>query len=165
MYEDAGDAKVPSVLLPFVRLGGLVAIRQDGDISVELHPIKQTPYAKPTDLVFPLIKENGRGKTCASLFCADHLHPAAKAAGVIIPAGHRWGQHNLRHSLSNRLVNKAKGNPKTVQGILGHSRIQTTFDLYTDEDLDEMIAAQEKFLDAWDSNRGAFSRSCGWDCG
>jgi hypothetical protein len=35
-----------------------------------------------------------------------------------------------------------------VSGILGHSRIQTTLDLYTDEDLDEMIAAQEKFLDA-----------------
>lgn len=31
---------------------------------------------------------------------------------------------------------------------LGHSRIQTTLDLYTDEDLDEMIAAQEKWLDA-----------------
>ena len=43
--------------------------------------------------------------------------------------------------LSNRLVNKAKENAKTVQGILGHSRIQTTFDLYTDEDLEEMIAA------------------------
>ena len=37
---------------------------------------------------------------------------------------------------------------KTVQGILGHSRIQTTLDLYTDEDLVEMIGAQEKFLDA-----------------
>jgi hypothetical protein len=33
-------------------------------------------------------------------------------------------------------------------GILGHSRIQTTLDLYTDEDLDEMIAAQEKFRNA-----------------
>jgi hypothetical protein len=63
-------------------------------------------------------------------------------------------------------VNKAKENPKTVEGILGHSRIQTTLDLYTDEDLDEMIAAQEKFLDAvGDSNRGGFSRSCGCDCG
>ena len=56
--------------------------------------------------------------------------------------------HNLRHSLANWLANKAKENPKTVQGILGHSRIQTTLDLYVDEDLDEMIAAQEKFLDA-----------------
>jgi hypothetical protein len=35
-----------------------------------------------------------------------------------------------------------------VQGILGHSRIQTALDLYTDEDLNEMIAAQEKFMDA-----------------
>jgi len=50
--------------------------------------------------------------------------------------------------LSNWLVNKAKENPKTVQGILGHARVQTVFDLYTDEDLDEMIAAQEKYLDA-----------------
>jgi integrase len=39
-------------------------------------------------------------------------------------------------------------NPKTVQGILGHSRIQTTLDLYADQDLDEMIATQEKFIDA-----------------
>ena len=69
-------------------------------------------------------------------------------AGVTIPDGHRWGLYNLRHSLSNWLVNKAKENPKTVQGILGLSRIQTTLDLYTDEDLDEMISAQEEFLDA-----------------
>jgi len=75
------------------------------------------------------------------------LRPAKKA-GVVIPDGHRWGLHNLRHSLSNWLVNKAKENAKTVQGILGHTRIQTTLDLYADEDLDEMIAAQEKFLNA-----------------
>ena len=66
---------------------------------------------------------------------------------MVIPDGHRWGLHNLRHSLSNWLVNKAKENAKTVPGILGHARIQTTLDLYVDKDLDEMIAAQEKFLD------------------
>ena len=109
---------------------------------------KQTPYAKPTDFVFPSMNRSGRVPICSSVFCADYLRPAAKAAGVLIPDGHRWGLHNLRHSLSNWLVNKAKENPKTVQGILGHSRIQTTLDLYTDEDLDEMIAAQDKFLDA-----------------
>ena len=109
---------------------------------------KKTPYAKPTDFVFPSIRENGRVPICASVFCADHLRPAVKKAGVVIPDGHRWGLHNLRHSLSNWLVNKAKENPKTVQGILGHSWIQTTLDLYTDEDLDEMIAAQEKYLDS-----------------
>gem|GEM_PF-5783733 len=45
-------------------------------------------------------------------------------------------------------VNKARENPKAVSGILGHSRIQITLDLYSDENLDELIAAQEKFLDA-----------------
>jgi integrase len=94
------------------------------------------------------LKEGGRVPICSSVFCADYLRPASKAAGVTIPNGHRWGLHNLRHSLSNWLLNKAKENPKTVQGILGHSRIQTTLDLYRDEDLDEMIAAQDKFLDA-----------------
>lgn len=108
----------------------------------------QTPYAKPTDFVFASPTRRGKVPICASVFCRVHLRPAAKKAGVVIPDGHRWGLHNLRHSLSNWLVNKAKENPKTVQGILGHSRIQTTLDLYTDEDLDEMIAAQEKFLDA-----------------
>jgi integrase len=47
---------------------------------------------------------------------ADHLRPAAKAAGVKIEDGQRFGLHNLRHSLSNWLVNKAKVEPKTVQG-------------------------------------------------
>lgn len=109
---------------------------------------RQTPYAKPTDFVFASMNRSGRVPICSSVFCSDYLRPAAKAAGVPIPDGHRWGLHNLRHSLSNWLVNKAKENPKTVQGILGHSRIQTTLDLYTDEDLDEMIAAQDKFIDA-----------------
>ena len=77
-----------------------------------------------------------------------HLRPAAKAAGLQIDAGQRFGLHNLRHSLSNWLVNKAKVEPKTVQGILRHSRIQTTLDLYTQEDSDETQAAQGAFLRA-----------------
>lgn len=108
----------------------------------------QTPYGRPTDFVFPSLQKRGSVPICASVFCSDHLRPAAKKAGVVIPDRHRLGLHNLRHSLSHWLVNKAKENPKTVQGILGHSRIQTTLDLYVDEDLDEMIAAQEKFVDA-----------------
>jgi hypothetical protein len=56
---------------------------------------------------------------------------------VQIEDGQRFGLHNLRHSLRNWLVNKAKIEPKTVQGILRHSRIQTTLDLYTQEDSDE----------------------------
>jgi integrase len=84
----------------------------------------------------------------SSAFVADHLRPAAKAAGVQIEDGQRFGLHNLRHSLSNWLVNKAKIEPKTVQSILRHSRIQRTLDLYTQEDSDEKRAAQGEFLSA-----------------
>lgn len=84
----------------------------------------------------------------ASIFVADHLRPAAKKTGVHIEDGQRFGLHNLRHSLSNWLVNKAKVEPKTVQGILRHAKIQTTLDLYTQEDGDETRAAQGEYLTA-----------------
>jgi len=108
----------------------------------------QTPYAKEADFVFPSFKARGRAPISASIFVADHLRPAAKKAGVQIEDGQRFGLHNLRHSLSNRLVNKAKIEPKTVQGILRHSKIQTTLDLYAQGDGDETRAAQGKYLTA-----------------
>jgi integrase len=108
----------------------------------------QTDYAKDTDFVFPSLKAYGRVPLSASIFVCSHLRPAAILAGVQIQKGQRFGLHNLRHSLSNWLVNKAKVEPKTVQGILRHSRIQTTLDLYTQEDSDETRAAQGEFLKA-----------------
>lgn len=125
------------------------------DGYVPMHPILagnlctwhgQTPYAKESDFVFPSFRARGRVPLSASVFVADHLRPAAKKAGVQIEDGQRFGLHNLRHSLSNWLVNKAKIEPKTVQGILRHSKIQTTLDLYTQEDSDEARAAQGKYL-------------------
>jgi integrase len=80
------------------------------------------------------------------VFVADHLRKAAIGAGVQVPKGHRFGLHNLRHSLSNWMVNKGKVEPKTVQGILRHSRIQTTLDLYTQQDSEQVRAAQGQFL-------------------
>ncbi len=65
-----------------------------------------------------------------------------------IEDGQRFGLHNLRHSLSNWLVNKAKIEPQTVRGILRHARIQTTLDLYTQDDSDETLAAQREYLTA-----------------
>ena len=108
----------------------------------------QTPHANETDFVFPSFRAKGRKPVCSSVFLADYLRPAAKKAGVHIEDGQRFGLHNLRHSLSNWLVNKAKVEPKTVQGILRHSKIQTTLDLYTQEDSDETRAAQGEFLNA-----------------
>jgi len=127
------------------------------DGYVPLHPLladhlkawhEATPHAGDADFVFPSLKRNGRVPLSASVFVADHLRLAAKKAGVSIEDGQRFGLHNLRHSLSNWLVNKAKVEPKTVQGILRHSRIQTTLDLYTQQDREETQAAQGQFLEA-----------------
>ncbi len=46
------------------------------------------------------------------------------------------------------MVNTAKVEPKTVQGILRHSRIQTTLDLYTQQDSHQTLVAQGQFLEA-----------------
>ncbi len=98
--------------------------------------------------MFPSLRARSRVPLSASVFVADHLRPAAKKAGVPIEDGQRFGLHNLRHSLSNWMVNKAKVEPKTVQGILRHAKIQTTLDLYTQEDGDETLAAQGEYLTA-----------------
>jgi integrase len=128
---------------------------QASDDYVPMHPVlgvslndwrKQSPYAKSTDFIFPSFRCNGKAPLSPSTFVADHLRPAAKAAGVPIADGERFGLHNLRHSLSNWLVNKRKENPKTVQGMLRHGKIQTTLDLYTQSDLDEMQEAQGAYL-------------------
>jgi integrase len=92
------------------------------------------------------LKTKGRVPLSPAVFVADHLRPAAIKTGVMIEPGQRFGLHNLRHSLSSWLVNKAKVEPKTVQSILRHSRIQTTLDLYTQGDGDETRAAQGAFL-------------------
>jgi integrase len=147
-----------------IRVSKRWATGEDGETKTEasdgyvpLHPIlaahlrtwrEQSRYVKERDFVFPSLKARGRVPLSASIFVADHLRPAAKKAGVPIEEGQRFGLHNLRHSLSNWLVNKAKVEPKTVQGILRHSRIQTTLDLYTQDDSDETRAAQGEYLTA-----------------
>jgi hypothetical protein len=75
------------------------------------------------------MRARGRKPRWSSVFVADQLRPAAKKAGVHVEDGQRFGLLNLRRSLSNWLVNKAKIEPKTVQGILRHRKIQTTLDL------------------------------------
>ncbi len=98
--------------------------------------------------MFPSLKARGLVPLSASIFVADHLRPAAKKAGVPIEDGQRFGLHNLRHSLSNWVVNKPKVEPKTVQGILRHAKIQTTLDLCTQEGGDETLAALGEYLKA-----------------
>lgn len=145
-----------------IRISKRWAKGEDGDTKTPasdayapMHPVlceslkewhNQTPYGKTIDFVFPSLKCFGTVPLSASIFVADHLRPAAIAVGVQVPRGARFGFHNLRHSLSNWLVNKLKENPKTVQGILRQARVQTTLDLYTQSDLVEMQRAQGAFL-------------------
>ena len=125
------------------------------DAYVPLHPVlaallaewrKLSPYAKESDFMFPSLRKEGKIPLSARSFICDYLRPAAIAASVRIAKGQRFGLHNLRHSLSNWLVNKAKVDPKTVQSMLRHSRIQTTLDLYTQVDGDETKIAQGRYL-------------------
>ena len=59
-------------------------------------------------------------------------------------------------SLAQHLSGEHRQGPaKTVQGILRHSRIQTTLDLYTQGDSDETRAAQGEFLKALGMPSGA----------
>lgn len=127
------------------------------DGYVPMHPVlaqhlkhwrSLSPYWREEDFVFPSLSKNGKVPICASVFVRCYLRPAAKEAGVAISAGHRFGLHNLRHSLSNWLVNVAKTEPKTVQGLLRHSKVQTTLDLYTQSDRNETRIAQGRFLQA-----------------
>jgi len=74
--------------------------------------------------VFPSFRANGEVPLSPAVFLRDHLRKAAIGAGVQVPEGHRFGLHNLRHSLSNWMVNKAKVEAKTVQEILRHRRIK-----------------------------------------
>ena len=108
----------------------------------------QSPYSKVDIFVFPSLVRDGKAPLSASIFVQDHLRPAAVSAGVVLAMGQRFGLHNLRHSLSTWLVNKGKVDPKTVQGMLRHSDIRTTMDLYTQDDRDEKQAAQGAFLTA-----------------
>jgi integrase len=147
-----------------IRISKRWAKGEDGETKTEasdgyvpLHPVladrlhaweQRSPYPAPDDFLFSSETKKGKSPLYASTFVADYLRPAAIKAGVPIAPGQRFGLHNLRHSLSNWLVNKAKADPKTVQSLLRHSKIQTTLDLYTQGDIDETRSAQGQFLNA-----------------
>ena len=146
------------------------------DGYVPMHPIlarrlrgwrAESPYSQDTDFVFPSLRKGGKVPVDKVVFVRNYLRPAAKvAAGVAIEDGHRFGLRNLRHSLSNWLVNVDKSNPKTVQGLLRHSKIETTLNLYTQPDRDETEAAQGPLLGGPESDRiDSMIRSAWMNCG
>ncbi|MGB9256371.1 MAG: site-specific integrase [Candidatus Korobacteraceae bacterium] len=108
---------------------------------------QQTPYAQESDWIFASSRLKGRQPRTASILAADHLHPAAAAAGVLLKRGQRFGFHNLRHSLATFLVNREM-DTKTVQGLLRHADAHTTLQLYAQSVNSSMVEAQESMLKA-----------------
>ncbi len=74
----------------------------------------------------------------------DHgLHDwwyARLADAGLVPAGVTRGErmHKARHTTGQRVLDRTKGNLKAAQKLLGHASIQTTGDVYTDWDIDQL---------------------------
>jgi integrase len=69
----------------------------------------------------------------------DWWYACLARAGIVrkgITRGERM--HKARHTAGQRLLDSTRGNLKAVQRLLGHKSIQTTGDIYTDWDLDQL---------------------------
>ncbi len=53
--------------------------------------------------------------------------------------------HKARHTAGQRVLDKTE-NLKAVQKLLGHSSIQTTADIYTDWDIDQLAETMREVL-------------------
>jgi integrase len=103
--------------------------------------------AKDADWVFASVKANGRIPRAASTCGKDYLRPSAVKAGVLGKQdNHRFGWHNLRHSLATFLATNV--NLKTAQTILRHKKLSTTADIYAHAVQSNQLAAQGLYLDA-----------------
>jgi integrase len=105
----------------------------------------KTQYPGENDWVFPSLRKHGKQPREGAIAAADYLRPAAIKAGVI-PKGYagRFGWHNFRHSIASSLLSEGV-NAKVVQGILRHSRVEVTLNLYCHSTSTESLKAQERF--------------------
>lgn len=73
---------------------------------------------------------------------------ARLAAAGIVAAGQTRGErmHKARHTAGQRVLD-ATGNLKAVQKLLGHKRIETTGDTYTDWDIDQLARTLKEIGD------------------
>ena len=107
---------------------------------------KLTTHPGENDWVFPSTRKHGLQPREGAIAAADHLRPAAIKAGVI-PEGFvgRFGWHNFRHSIASALINDGT-NAKIVQGLLRHSRVEVTLNLYCHNIPADSLKAQERFV-------------------
>jgi len=100
--------------------------------------------AQAQDFLMAQVKGNGAAKaTDPSKPMGPHgLHSwwyRCLEAAQIVPKGTTSGEkmHKSRHTAGQRVLD-ATGNLKAVQKLLGHSSIQTTGDVYSDWDIDQL---------------------------
>jgi integrase len=122
------------------------AIPMDDYLAQLLHGWrKETLYARDEDWIFASDRLKGRKPRTGGILAQDYLRPAAIKLGILPPDYHgRFGFHNLRHSLGTFLASK-NVDMKSVQGLLRHSKAQTTFNLYIHE-VDENKRAAQKLV-------------------
>jgi integrase len=107
-----------------------------------------TPYSGEEDWIFASFKKRGSQPREGGIAATDYLRPAAVRVGVLAAEYKgRFGWHNFRHSLGHYLVHQGT-QPKVVQGILRHAKVQTTLDLYVHRAPAEALVAQKAMLDA-----------------
>ena len=103
---------------------------------------QQTSYAQDEDWMFASDRLRGRKPRSGGILAKTYLRPAMIKLGILGPEDRcRAGFHALRHSLATYLSDKA--DPKTIQGLLRHSKVQTTLNLYTQEVDKNKMAAQK----------------------
>ncbi len=62
--------------------------------------------------------------------------------------------HKARHTAGQRVLDRTGGNLKAVQQLLGHASIQTTGDIYTDWDIDQLAATMAEVIDGDELTEG-----------
>jgi integrase len=108
-------------------------------------------YGGDDDFVFASSRTKGRSPRVPNMLVEDHLRPAAIAAGIVIPEGHRFGFHNLRHGLASFLV-EMKVDAKTIQDSLRWSDAAILLKVYAHSRLEKRREAQDGMIAAMGLN-------------
>jgi integrase len=85
-------------------------------------------FGRTVDQAFYASTVDGRAKR-AWATANDHEREAAEAAGREPDLLRPITLHECRHTFASLLIDSG-ANPKAIQSFMGHSKIQTTFDVY-----------------------------------
>jgi len=86
-----------------------------------------------SDYIFASYKMRGKQPYWMSRIMQHHIKPVAAEAGITIN-----GWHTLRHSYTT-LLRQNNNDPKVVQGLLRHSSVRVTLDIY-----DEAVGPEKR---------------------